>query len=194
MNAPALTELCAAAGHSSAVPIRHFFSNEHQTYFSEPSNRLVDCNSQVECGSRAVCPMSTFTNVQPRFETERFTVVPLSPTEGRKLAEVLLQDEALAARIPWLTEKTQDGALREAYGIELQAAAGQLKVWGIVTRELRTQIGAIISRNSIEGIDVEVLVASQFWDDGVVEEVSEPVMDWLEDNSEVIQDFPINLH
>lgn len=138
--------------------------------------------------------MNTLANVRPRFETERFTVVPLSPSEGRKLAEVLLQDEVLAARVPWLTEKTQDGALREAYGIELQAAAGQLKVWGIVARQLRMQIGAIISRDSLEGIDVEVLVASRFWNDGVVEEASEPVMDWLEDNAEVLRDFPINLH
>jgi hypothetical protein len=133
--------------------------------------------------------MSTRTNASPRFETERFSVVPLSPTEGRKLAEVLLQDEALAARVPWLTDKTRDGALREAYGIELQAAARQIKVWGIAAREFRMQIGAVICRNSIEGIDVEVLVASQFWGNEVIEEVSDPVMDWLEDNSEVIQDF-----
>lgn len=138
--------------------------------------------------------MNSLTKVQPKFETERFTVAPLSPSEGRKLAEVLFQDEALAARVPWLTEKTQDGALRQAYGIELQAAAGQIKIWGIVNRELHAQIGAIISRNSIEGIDVEVLVASQFWDDGVVEEASEPVMDWLDDHSEVIQSFPLSIH
>ena len=138
--------------------------------------------------------MNTLANVRPRFETERFTVVPLSPSEGRKLAEVLLQDEVLAARVPWLTEKTQDGALREAYGIELQAAAGQLKVWGIIARQLRMQIGAIISRDSLEGIDVEVLVASRFWNDGVVEEASEPVMDWLEDNAEVLWNLPIDLH
>jgi hypothetical protein len=138
--------------------------------------------------------MNALSNKRPRFETERFTVVPLSPSEGRKLAEVLLQDEALAARVPWLTEKTLDGALREAYGIELLAAAGQIKVWGIVARGLRVQIGAIIARNSLEGIDVEVLVASEFVDDGVVEEASEPVMEWLEDNSELIQNFPINPH
>ncbi|HVK93909.1 MAG TPA: hypothetical protein VM571_04195 [Noviherbaspirillum sp.] len=138
--------------------------------------------------------MNSLTKVQPKFETDRFTVAPLSPAEGRKLAEVLLQDEGLAARVPWLTEKTRDGALQQAYGIELQAAAGQIKVWGIVARELRMQIGAIISRNSIEGIDVEVLVASQFWDDGVVEEASEPVMDWLDDHSEVLQNFPISMH
>lgn len=138
--------------------------------------------------------MNNRTRVSPEFETDRFTVVPLSPSEGRKLAEVLLQDEALAARVPWLTEKTRDGVLLQAYGIELQAAAGQIKVWAIVSRELRMQIGAIISRNSIEGIDVEVLVASQCWSAGVVEEVCGPVMDWLEDNSEVIQNFPINTH
>jgi hypothetical protein len=138
--------------------------------------------------------MNSLPRVQPKFETDRFTVVPLSPTEGRKLAEVLLQDDALAARVPWLTEKTQDGALQQAYGIELETAAGQIKVWGIVARDLRIQVGAIISRNSIEGIDVEVLVSSQFWGDGVVEEASESVMDWLDDNSEVIQNFPISMH
>ena len=140
------------------------------------------------------CLMDCLSNELPRFETERFTVVPLSPAEGRKLAEVLLQDETLAARVPWMTDKTRDGALREAFGIELQAAAGLLNVWGIVARDLRMQIGAIISRASIEGLDVEALVASRFWDEGVVEEASEPVMDWLEDNSELIQNFQINLH
>jgi hypothetical protein len=138
--------------------------------------------------------MNSLIKVQPRFETDRFTVAPLSPSEGRKLAEVLLQDEALAARVPWLTEKTRDGALQQAYGIELQAAARRIQVWGIVARELRMQIGAIISRNSLEGIDVEVLVASRFWDDGVVEEASEPVMDWLDDHSDVLQNFPISVH
>ncbi|HEX7636036.1 MAG TPA: hypothetical protein VF427_12250 [Noviherbaspirillum sp.] len=74
------------------------------------------------------------------------------------------------------------------------AVAGQIKVWGIVARGLRIQIGTIVSRNSIEGIDVEVLVASQFWDDGVVEDASEPVMDWLDDNADVLQNFPISMH
>lgn len=93
-----------------------------------------------------------------------------------------------------MTDKTRDGAFREAYGIELQTAAGQIKVWGIIARELQMPIGAIIGRNSIEGIDVEVLVASPFWEQEVVEEVSDPVMDWLEDNSEWIQNFQIKLH
>ena len=138
--------------------------------------------------------MNNLAKAPPRFETDRFTVVPLSPADGRKLAEVLLQDEALAARVPWLTEKTRDGALQQAYGIELQAAAGQIKVWGIVAREPRMHIGAIMSRDSLEGIDVEVLVASRFWDDGVADEASEPVMDWLDDNADVLQNFPINMH
>jgi hypothetical protein len=44
--------------------------------------------------------MNAHSNERPGFETERFTVALLSPSEGRKLVEVLLQDEALAARVP----------------------------------------------------------------------------------------------
>jgi hypothetical protein len=119
------------------------------------------------------------------FETERFIIALLSPSEGRQLTEILLQDEPLAARVPWLTEKNRDGALREAYGIQLQAIAGQIKIWGIVSRELQMPIGAIIARNSLEGIDVEVLVASQYWGAEVVEEAGEPVIEWLEYNSDI---------
>lgn len=138
--------------------------------------------------------MNSVSNKRPGFETERFSVVLLSPSEGRKLAEALLQDKTLAARVPWLTEKTRDEALREAYGIELQAVAGELKMWGITERELQMQIGAIIARNSLDGIDVEVLIAPLFWDEGVTDEAAEPVMEWLEDNCEVIHNFPVSLH
>lgn len=127
----------------------------------------------------------------PVFKTERFTIAGLSPSEARALVEVLLQDEALAARVPWLSEKTGDGARREAFAIELQSAAGQLKVWSIVARELRMQIGAIIARDSLEGIDVEMLVASRYWGSGVSEEAGEPVIEWLEENVELPQDIPM---
>ena len=130
----------------------------------------------------------------PQFETERFTLVPLSPAQVRELAEILLQDEALASQIPWLEEKTKDGAMREAYGMELQAAAGLLQAWGIVARELRMHVGLIFAKNSLAGIDVEALVASQFWGQEVADEASDPVLDWLDDHSEVIQGFPAILH
>lgn len=130
----------------------------------------------------------------PRFETERFIVVPLSPANVRTLAEILLQDEALAARIPWLEEKTRDGAMREAYGLELEAAAGQIKAWGVIARELRMHVGLIIARNSLAGIDVEALVATPFWGQEVAEEAGDPVLDWLDDHSEAIQGFPDILH
>ena len=133
-------------------------------------------------------------STEPAFETERFDIVPLNPTEARQLVEVLLQDELLADRIPWLLEKTRDGALREAFGLQLMAAAGQVRVWGIVARNLQLHIGAVIARNSLEGINVEVLVASQFWDQGVVDEASEHVLDWLEDQSDWIEDFALALH
>lgn len=138
--------------------------------------------------------MNLLMNDRPRFETDRFTVALLSSSDARKLMEVLLQDELLASRVPWLDDKTQDGALREAYGIGLQAAAGLVKVWGIVSRELRMQVGAMIVRNSMEGIDVDALIASHYWDNDVVEEASEPLMDWLEDNAESFQTIPAILH
>lgn len=130
----------------------------------------------------------------PQFETERFTLVPLSPAKVRELAEILLQDEALASQIPWLEDKSRDGALREAYGMELQAAAGQIKAWGVIARELRMHVGMIVSKNSLAGIDVEVLVASQFWGQEIVDEAGDPVLDWLDDHAEVIQAFPDILH
>ncbi len=118
------------------------------------------------------------------FETERFSVVALAPSQARGLIGVLLQDEALAARLAWMEDKSQDGALRAAFGIELQSAAGQVKVWSIVSRERRMQIGAILAKHSLEGIDVEVLAASRFWDDGVADEASEPVVAWLSEHVE----------
>lgn len=138
--------------------------------------------------------MSALRDQRTSFDTERFIVVPLSPPEARNLLSILLQDEALSSRVPWLTEKSKDSALREAFGIELQSASGQIKVWGIVARKLRAQIGAIIARNSLSGIDVEVLVASQFWDEGVADEAGDPVVEWLADNSEPTEDFPAALH
>ena len=123
------------------------------------------------------------------FETERFSVALLTPFEARNLLSVLLQDEALAACVPWMTEKSQDGALRAAFGIDLQCAAGQIRVWGIVSRERRMQIGAGVARNTLEGIDVEVLVASRFWDDGVAEEAGDAVTNWLSNDADGILDL-----
>jgi hypothetical protein len=133
--------------------------------------------------------MKAFVDKRPAFETERFLVVPLSPGEVRKLVEILLQDEMLAARVPWLEEKSRDGALRAAFGLELESAAGRVKTWGIVARERRMQVGLVVARNSLEGIDVEVLVASQFWDEGIADEAADPVLDWLSENSEEIPDL-----
>lgn len=129
--------------------------------------------------------ISGFSHQPQVFETERLTVVSLSPSDARTLLTVLLQDEALASQVPWMKEKTQDSALQHAFGIDLQCAAGQAKVWSIIERERRMQIGAIVVRNSLEGLDVEMLVASQFWGQGVADEASEPVMEWLADNHEV---------
>lgn len=114
------------------------------------------------------------------FETDRFLVVALSGFDARNLLSVLLQDEALAARVDWMKDRSRDGVLQEAFGIELQCNAGQAKVWSIVNRARRMQIGAVMARHSLEGLDVDVLVASQFWDQDVSDEAAAPVMEWLE--------------
>lgn len=138
--------------------------------------------------------MDLLTSDRPCFETDRFIVVLLSPSDSRRLMEFLLQDKLLAARIPWLSDKTREGALDEAFGIGLQAAAGLVRVWSIISRERQIQIGAMLVRKSREGLDIEALVASRYWDHDVVDEASEPLMDWLEENAGIIESIPRVLH
>jgi len=119
------------------------------------------------------------------FNTDRFTISPLSPPKARELTAILLQDEVLASRVPWMEDKSADGAHREAFLLEMQAAAGTAKVWGIVERARRMMVGAVLARPTVSGFDLEVLCASQFWDQGIADEVGAPVAEWLEDNTEV---------
>jgi RimJ/RimL family protein N-acetyltransferase len=115
-----------------------------------------------------------------KFETERFVVVPLSGAQARRLLCVLLQDELLAAQVEWLRDKSLDGVEKEAFRIELLCNAGRVKVWSIVERARKLQIGAVLATFSLNGLDLEIVVASQFWDQGVSAEVAEPVAQWLE--------------
>jgi Acetyltransferase (GNAT) domain len=116
------------------------------------------------------------------FETVQFTVAPLSAVEAHNLLIVLLCDAALASQVPWLRKKSQHAIQREAFDIAAQSADGELKIWGIVAREQSMEIGAVIARNSDEGVDVEVLVASRFWQEGIADEVTDPVIEWLSNN------------
>jgi RimJ/RimL family protein N-acetyltransferase len=121
----------------------------------------------------------------PAFNTERFTLTPLAPAKLRELAGVLLQDENLAARLPWMQHKTRDGALREAFLLELQCTTGTARAWGIVDRTRRMFIGAVLARTALAGIDLEVLCASRFWNQGVADEAAGPVAQWLEEHAAV---------
>lgn len=87
----------------------------------------------------------------PKFDTERCLVVPLGPDKARELLAVLLQDELLAAQLPWMVEKTADGARKEAFLIGMQCAAETTLVWGIVERARGAYIGAVIARSAIGG-------------------------------------------
>jgi len=129
--------------------------------------------------------LGAFPRNAPTFDTERFVVAPLTPTKVRELVGVLLQDDNLAQQIPWMQDKTADGALREAFLLELQCATGATKAWGIVERARAMLIGTVLARQTISGIDLEVLCASKFWNQGIADEAGEPVAEWLEDNTEV---------
>jgi RimJ/RimL family protein N-acetyltransferase len=122
---------------------------------------------------------------EPTFNTERFVVAPLTPAKLREVAGVLLQDEKLAEQLPWMRDKTLDGALREAFLLELQCTTGTTKAWGIVERARAMLIGVVLSRHSLTGLDLEVLCASQLWNQGVADEAAGPVAEWLEENTEV---------
>jgi hypothetical protein len=121
----------------------------------------------------------------PTFNTERFVVIPLTPPKLRELAQVLLKDERLAEQLPWMQEKSADSAEKEAFLLELQCASGTTKAWGIVERARAIFIGAVLAQQTLGGIDLEVLCASQFWNRGVADEVGEPVAAWLEDSTDV---------
>jgi len=117
----------------------------------------------------------------PIFHTPRFVVAPLKPAEVRDLVQVLLQDERLAAQLPWMRDKTLDGATREAFLLEMQCAAGTVEAWGIVERARTMLVGSALARHALSGIEIEILCASQLWDQGIADEVFEPVAEWLED-------------
>jgi RimJ/RimL family protein N-acetyltransferase len=121
----------------------------------------------------------------PLFNTERFIVAPLTPAKARELLGVLLQDERLAGQVPWMQERSKDGALREGFLLELQCTAGATRAWGVVERARGFLMGTVLARHTVSGLDVEVLCASQFWNQGVADEVGEPVADWLEANTQV---------
>lgn len=126
----------------------------------------------------------------PAFQTERFAVVPLNPAQARELVEVLLQDEQLADHVTWMEDKSHDGARREAFLLEMQCAAGITLAWGIVERDSAAFIGALLARPTIEGLDLEVLCASAFWNQGIADETAEPVAEWLEAHCEVEMAIP----
>jgi RimJ/RimL family protein N-acetyltransferase len=129
--------------------------------------------------------LGAFPQHVPTFNTERFVVAPLTPTKVRELVGVLLQDGNLAQQISWMPDKTADGALREAFLLELQCTAGVTKAWGIVERARAMLVGTVLARQTISGLDLEVLCASQFWNQGIADEAGVPVAEWLEDNVEV---------
>jgi hypothetical protein len=118
------------------------------------------------------------------FHTETFVVAPITPPELRELAGELLQDEYLAEQLDWMEDKSKDGALREAFLLELRCAQGSVRAWRINERDSGETIGAVLVRDEVAGLDVELLCESTSWNDPVADEVVEPLVAWLEGWSE----------
>lgn len=114
------------------------------------------------------------------FHTPTFVVAPITPPELRELAGELLQDEHLAAQLDWMEDKSKDGALREAFLLELRCAGGGVRAWRIVERYSGGTIGMVLVRDEAGGLDVELLCESTSWNDPVSDEVVEPLVAWLE--------------
>ncbi len=121
----------------------------------------------------------------PRFDTERFVVVPLQPAKARELLEVLLCDPLLAEQFALAGGQVRRrGAIRSAarqhavrcrHGHHLGHRGAGAR--GLHRRGDRPP--------QPRGIDVEVLCASQFFGQGVADEAGEPAMAWLDDAMEV---------
>lgn len=129
----------------------------------------------------------------PSFSTERFLLTPLEPALARQLVEVLLQDDALAEQVPWLQGKTPEEARQLAAEMEAGAEQGVCRIWSIMVRAEEKVVGALVARNSLAGIDVEVLVDSECEMDDLVDETCDPVMAWL-DASTAAAWGPATLH
>jgi hypothetical protein len=114
------------------------------------------------------------------FQTPSFIVTPILPPRLRELAGELLQDAHLAAQLDWMQDKSKDGALREAFLLELQCNAGHVRAWEIVARHDGCSIGAVVVRDELGGLDVELLCHSTSWKDTVADEIVEPLVAWLE--------------
>ncbi|HEY8606199.1 MAG TPA: GNAT family N-acetyltransferase [Noviherbaspirillum sp.] len=120
----------------------------------------------------------------PGFATEHFMLLPLSPLESRMLFEVLLQDETLREQVPWIAVKHPGRAMSGARLVEQKTACGQFKVWSITRRAPYVDVGAVVARNTPDGIDVEVMLDPRFDADDALDEVFAPVLAWLDLRSE----------
>jgi hypothetical protein len=145
-----------------------------------------------------VTPLPTFdVQASATFRTPTFVVSPILPPRLRELAGELLQDEYLAAQLDWMEDKSKDGALREAFLLELQCNAGRVRAWEIVSRDDAESVGAVLVRDQLGGLDVELLCHSTSQMESVADEIVEPLVAWLEGWEEAWQEMdgmPRDLH
>lgn len=130
----------------------------------------------------------------PTFETARFALLPLAPFVARQLVERLLLSDTEGSEVVWVTDRTPEGA--RTFGREMEAAAerGACRMWSILKRDDQMVIGVLIARNASDGFDVQVLVDTEHDVYDPVEEVCDPVLEWLGENAAELWCPPPTLH
>lgn len=118
------------------------------------------------------------------FETERLTMYAVSAAEARELFLALCQDEALSTIVPAMNENSGVSALEQAFEFERQCGTGEAKAWRIVERIHGVSIGAVVARDSVEGIHIAAMIAAPYGDRGFALEAKTPIMAWLEANDQ----------
>jgi len=123
---------------------------------------------------------------RPSFETARLLLLPLKAEHARQLVRSLLDEPRLAAIVPWMKDRSPNGATHEAFRIELECNVGRMGVWAVVERRSQVLAGALLASASLTGTQLEVLLAPEFWDLGYSKEAQEPMIAWLVEESPVV--------
>ncbi|MDG0025502.1 hypothetical protein [Trinickia sp. Y13] len=114
-----------------------------------------------------------------KFITPRLRVFIVASQEAVQLCRTLLENAEVAARVPWIREKTGKAFEQEMLRFELLCAAGALCVWAVERIEDGAFVAAIVDNPSAQGSNLELIVRRECWGLGYGDEAMEPLLRWL---------------
>ena len=113
------------------------------------------------------------------FITSRLRVFVVEPQEAAQLCGTLLENPDVAARVAWISGKTDKAFRQEMLRFELLCAAGALCVWAVERIEDGVFVAAIIDNPSPAGSNLELIVRRDCWGFGYGDEAITPLLKWL---------------